>query len=133
MKYLIYSVFLFATIVSCKNNSEYTRAEDAQEAGREFIRACLDGNYDRALMYLLKDSTDTNLMLMDKWKRDYARLKEEDKVSLKEASIIALKIEQVNDSTAHYVYTNSHEIKDTTTIKIIKLNGEWLVDLKDIH
>ena len=133
MKYLVYSIFLITALVSCKNNSGYTKAEDAQEAGREFIRACLDGNYDKALFYLLRDSTDTNLMLMDKWKKDYARLKEEDKVNLKEASIIALNIEQVNDSTAHYVYTNSYEIKDTTTIKIVRLNGEWLVDLKDIH
>ncbi len=133
MKYLVYTVLLIMVFVSCKNNSGYVKAEDAQDAGREFIRACLDGNYDKALFYLLKDSTNTNVMLLDKWKKDYTRLKEEEKVNLKEASIIALKIEQADDSTVHYEYTNSHEIKDTTTIKIVRLNGEWLVDLKDIH
>lgn len=133
MKYLFCVTLVIAVFASCKNNSGYTKAEDAQDAGREFIRACLDGNYDKALIYLLKDSTDTNIMLLNLWKKDYSRLKEEDKVSFKEASIIALQIQQVNDSTVHYVYTNSYENKDTTTIKIIKMNGEWLVDLKDIH
>ncbi|MEJ7740027.1 MAG: hypothetical protein WKF97_21615 [Chitinophagaceae bacterium] len=133
MKYVFYSMTLITIFISCQNNAGYAKAEDAQDAGREFIRACLDGNYDKALFFLLKDSTDTNVMLLDKWKKDYARLDEEDKVNLKEASIIALQIEQVNDSTVQYVYTNSAEIKDTTTIKIVKINDDWLVDLKDIH
>jgi hypothetical protein len=39
-----------------KTHRNYSKAEDAQDAGREFIRASLDGNYDKAKFYLLKDS-----------------------------------------------------------------------------
>lgn len=133
MKKTIGAFFLLAVFSSCSNNSAYKKAEDAEDAGREFIRASLDGNYDKAMFYLLKDSMQTNIMLLNKWKKDYNRRKEEDKVRYKDASIIAIKIEPVNDSTVNYRYTNTFEIKDTTTIKVVKVNNEWLVDLKDIH
>lgn len=133
MKKTIGAVCLLAVFSSCSNNSAYKKAEDAEDAGREFIRASLDGNYDKAMFYLLKDSMQTNMMLLNKWKKDYNRRKEEDKVRYKDASIIAIKIEPINDSTVNYRYTNTFEIKDTTTIKVVKVNNEWLVDLKDIH
>ena len=132
MKNLIIYLLVQYVFISCRNEG-YEKAEDAEEAGREFIRASLDGEYDKALFYLLKDSTNTNVMLLDKWKKDYTRRKQEDKINYKDANIIALRITEVNDSTAEYVYTNTFEVADTTTIKIVKVNGEWLVDLKDIH
>ena len=133
MKLFILVLFVTATFISCKDDKGYVKAEDAQDAGREFIRASLDGNYEKARFYLLNDSTNTNVMLLDKWKKDYNRRSTEDKVSYKGASIIAIKVEPANDSTVNFRYTNTFEPKDTTTIKIVRVSGEWLVDLKDIH
>ncbi len=133
MKLFIFVLSLTAGLISCKNDKAYQKAEDAQDAGREFVRASLDGDYERARFYLLNDSTNTNVMLLDKWKKDYNRRSTEDKVSYKDASIIAIKVESKNDSTVNFVYTNTFEAKDTTTIKIVRVNGDWLVDLKDIH
>jgi hypothetical protein len=133
MKSFIFLLFLTAGFISCNNEKAYNKAEDAQDAGREFIRASLDGNYEKARFYLFKDSTNTNVMLLDKWKKDYNRRSTEDKVSYKDASIIAIKVEPKNDSTVNFVYTNTFESKDTTTIKIVRVSDEWLVDLKDIH
>jgi Domain of unknown function (DUF4878) len=133
MKIYILILVSIVVFISCKNQTGYNKAEDAEDAGREFIRASLDGNYDKASFYMLKDPTNTNAMLLQKWKKDYDKKKEEDKVSYKQAAIIALRIEPLNDSTVNYVYTNSFEVKDTTTIKVVKVNNEWLVDLKDIH
>ena len=131
MKYYFFSV-LFVTLFACSNSS-FTSAEDAQDAGREFIRASLDGNYQKALFYLYRDSTDTNVMLLDQQKKNYNQMPEEVKMNYKDASIRAIRIEPLNDSTVNYVYTNSYKPSDTTTIKIIKVNNEWLVDLQDIH
>ncbi len=133
MKKIILVLFIAAGFFSCKDNKGYVKAEDAQDAGREFIRASLDGNYEKARFYLLNDSTNTNIMLLDKWKKDYNRRSTEDKVSYKDASIIAIRVEPKNDSTVNFVYTNTFEPKDTTTIKIVRVSSEWLVDLKDIH
>jgi len=124
--------FAVLTVLSCNSEAVYTKATDAQEAAREFIRASLDGNYDKASFYLYKDSAGVNEMLLNKWRTDYNGWKQEDKVGHKEANIIVITTQPVNDSTLNYIFSNSYK-KDTTTIKIVKTKGEWLVDLKDIH
>jgi len=131
MKKIIVLLAILA-MLSCNNEGSYTKAADAQEAAREFIRASLDGNYDKASFYLYKDSAGVNEMLLSKWRTDYGGWSQEDKVGHKEANIIVITTQPVNDSTLNYVFSNSYK-KDTTTIKIVKAKGEWLVDLKDIH
>ena len=118
-------------LVACTNSGNYTKAEDAQDAGREFIRASLDGDLKKAKFYLLKDSA--NLYLLEKWKSDlYDKFNSEERRSYREASILPVRITNENDSTVLYVFTNSYK-KDTTSIKVIRHNNEWLVDLKNIH
>ena len=67
----------------------FLEIEDAQDAGREFIRASLDGNYQKALFYLYRDPGDNNVMLLDKQKKNYDQLPAEQKVNYKEANIRA--------------------------------------------
>lgn len=119
-------------LAACSGDDRFRKAEDAEEAGREFIRASLDGDMKKAQFFLLKDSVNT--MLFDKWKADsYNKLNPEERMSFKQANILPLKIEKRNDSTVNYTYSNTYKNKDTTTVKIVKVNGEWLVDFKDIH
>ncbi len=116
-------------LAACNNETSFRKAEDAQDAGREFIRASLDGNYDKARFYLFADST--NEMLLNKWRKDFDQLNPESKSKYKEANILPINIQTQNDSVTSYTYANSYK-KDTTTIKIVRINGEWLVDLKEI-
>jgi hypothetical protein len=116
----------------CALNEGYKKAEDAQEAAREFIRASLDGNYDKARHYLYQDSANVNQMLLDRWKSSYDQLPQEDKVNFKQANILVINTESLNDSTTNFTYSNTYK-KKNTTIKVIRNNGEWLIDLKDIH
>ncbi len=120
---------LLLLFFSC--NQGYKKAEDAQDAGRQFIRASLDGEYNKALFYLLKDST--NLDIMNKWKSEYEGLSSDEKREYKNAEIRPVSIEQQPDSSVNYTFTNSYKLKDTTVINIVKVNGEWLVDFKHIH
>jgi hypothetical protein len=125
-------VFLSYLILSCNNEASFKKAENAQDAGREFIRASLNGDFERARSYLLKDSF--NVFFYNKWEKEvYGKLTEEEKRSYRESSILPVRIENTNDSTVDYAFTNSYKRKDTTVIKIIRVNGEWLVDLKDIR
>lgn len=127
--------WLFALVVlaACSNTeTSYTKATDAQEAAREFIRASLDGNYDKASFYLYKDSAGVNEMLLNKWKQDYSNWTKQDKDGHKDANIIVINTQPINDSAMNFIFSNSYK-KDTTTIKIVKAKGAWLVDLKDIH
>jgi hypothetical protein len=124
----ITAVFLFSLAVACNNVASYKKAEDAQDAGREFIRASLDGNYDKARFYLLEDST--NKFLFERWKSDYDQLPADEKSKYKDAEIIVLNIDRINDSVTAYKYYNSYK-KDTTSVKVLRVKGEWLVDLKE--
>jgi hypothetical protein len=130
MKRYLLVLSIFATAVACNNNQKasYSKAADAEEAGREFVRASLDGDYEKANFYLYQDSTNTNSVLLDRWRKDYNSLSAEDKVNYKQASIIALGITALNDSAVNYKFTNSFKSKDTTTLKIVRIRGEWLVD-----
>ena len=127
------SLIIILGLIACNSESGYHKAEDAQDAGREFIRASLDGNYRKALFYLYKDSSGANMMVFQKWKKEHDLLPQEEKINYKDASIRAIKIENLNDSVVNYIYSNSYKPSVTTTIKVVKINNEWLVDLKDIH
>jgi len=125
-KFIIPALLL---LTACGNPHSFKKAEDAQDAGREFIRASLDGNYEKASYYLYADTT--NLMLLSKWKKDYDRLDHEVQKKYKDADILPLNIQALNDSVTMYQYANTYK-KDTTTIKVVRISGEWLVDLKEI-
>ena len=125
----IISPFLILLILFGCNDKSYKKAEDAQDAGREFIRASLDGDYDKADFYMLQDTT--NRLLMKKWRNDFERIDAETRRKYKDANILVLDVHPVNDSVTSYTYSNSF-IRDTTTISIVRVKGEWLVDLKEI-
>ena len=129
---MIRRIFLPATLLllaACNSNTSFKPAEDAQDAGREFIRASLDGNYEKASFYLYPDST--NKMMFAKWKKDYDNMRTEDQQKYKDADILPIDIHALNDSVTSYTYANSYK-KDTTTILVVRVKGNWLVDLKEI-
>lgn len=121
---------LLIFLVGCGAGGGYEKAENAQDAGREFIRASLDGDYQKARFYLLQDTT--NLLLIERWQNDYKQLTSEEKKQHRNSSIIPLNIQKVDDSTTSYQYYNSYNLKDTTTIFVVRSHGDWLVDLKSI-
>jgi hypothetical protein len=125
-KILIPSLLLLA---ACSGPHSYKKAEDAQDAGREFIRASLDGDYEKASFYLYSDTT--NDMLLGKWKKDYDKLDHEEQKKYRDADILPINIQAVNDSITSYTYANTYK-KDTTTIRVVRIKGDWLVDLKEI-
>jgi hypothetical protein len=59
----IYALLIIIFFVSC-GDEPLKKATSAQEAGTEFIRASLDGDYRKAEFYLLKD--DANQRLFEK-------------------------------------------------------------------
>src|SRR5204863_6505691 len=62
MKYLISFLFVF-TFCNCTENKVYEKAENALDAGREFIDGCLKADFDKATFYMVSDSTNKNMLL----------------------------------------------------------------------
>lgn len=128
LKILFFSC-LITCMAACHAGKTFNKAEDAQDAGRQFIRASLDGDYEKARFYLLNDST--NLLLISKWEQGFEKMDRDTRQQYREASILPLSIRAINDTLTTYTFSNSFR-KDTTTVHIVRVNGEWMVDLKEI-
>jgi hypothetical protein len=129
-KVFAFACLLIAALAGCQQQEEVKKAEDAQDAGRQFIRASLDGDYKKAQLFLLKDTT--NLMLFEKQQANYKQLNDAQKNRYKDASIRPVSITNQNDSTTLYKYYHTSNPSDTTVLRIVRRNGEWLVDLKSV-
>ena len=128
MRISFFSV-LTILLAACHAGKTFDKAEDAQDAGRQFIRASLDGDYEKAKFYMLQDSV--NQLLITKWQAGFDQLDRGTRQQYREASILPISINKLNDSLTTYTYSNSFR-KDTTTVRIVRVNGDWLVDLKEI-
>lgn len=127
---LIIPAIVLLSLAACQSAVTYKPAEDAQDAGRQFIRASLDGDYKKAAFYLLKDTT--NLVLFGRQERNYRGMSDDEKRQFRDSEIRPVAIKKVSDSLYSYTYYNSFNTKDTTTLWIVKQDGGWLVDLKSI-
>jgi hypothetical protein len=116
-------------MIACHTGKTFDKAEDAQDAGRQFIRASLDGDYEKARFYLLDDSV--NLLLIGKWQQGFDQMDKDTRQQYRDANILPIRIQALNDSVTTYTFSNTFR-KDTTTVRIVRIHGEWLVDLKEI-
>ena len=125
-KYLF--LILFAAIAcSCNDEAKKTPVTDV-EVATTFIRNLLDNNFAEAEQYLLKD--ETNEQIFQRFKKQYS---EKDKAVLskyKDADIIVNNISYVTDSVCIFNYSNSYSLADKTILKVVRVDGKWLIDLK---
>jgi hypothetical protein len=127
----LFQISLLLLLFACNNSakdSEEIKPENGMDAANKFLRAALDGDYKKARTYLVKDST--NNQMIDIYEKDYNNsLPPEDKKAYKTASIRFLKeTHKVNDSTTIVHYSNSYKNRPDS-LKVIKLNGQWFIDL----
>lgn len=128
IKIALFSFLLICFIASCSN--DYPKPENATDAAREFVDAALKGDYKKAYFYLLKDST--NEMMFSTLKDSYNKMDGKLRKEYKDASIIVLEMKEINDSLSNFRYYPSANPKDTTTLRIMKADGVWRVDLKSV-
>lgn len=126
MKKIVLLFFILSVIASCKQK-ETKVPLTALDSGREFIRASLDGNFDKASALLLKDSQ--NVQLFESYKVFYEKLPEDKKKGYKDASYEINKYLDVDDSTTLINYSNSYMNKPME-IKLVRTNKVWSVDFK---
>jgi hypothetical protein len=123
-KYFISSILLLC--ISCSGNEKYASAENALDAGREFIDGCLKGDFDKAGFYLLHNTI--NDAVLSKLKQEYQQKSSIAKKQLKDASITILNVEEVSADATIISYSNSFN-NTTRVLKVIHNNNVWLVDV----
>ncbi len=127
MKKLIYLLLLAAMFASCRSTSESAPepAESALEAGREFVDACLKGNFIRAKLYMLDNVANEGLLADAEQK--YRQLDRTERQQYREASIIIEQQEALDEKSTIIYYKNSYD-KEARKIKVVQQGKEWLVD-----
>lgn len=128
---LLYCCTLFFSACNNKENQVASASENNIDAARNFIRAALDGKFDEARRYMLQDSVNTNYM--DVVERAHRNIPGNVKNGYRSSSINIVEVtEPVKDSVTIVIYSNSFK-NDPDTLKVIKANGQWLVDLKYLY
>ncbi len=129
----LYCALIILLIAACnsKKKSGHEVSENNIDAVRNFIRAALDGKFDEARTYMLPDSVNINYM--DVAERAYQNAEKSVKDGYRTSSIrIYSPVTDVNDSVSIIIYANSFK-NDPDTLKVIRVNGQWLVDLKYLY
>jgi hypothetical protein len=125
MKNIFLLLILLMGMFSCNQPEGFKEAEDPIDAGREFVRAVLDGNYEKAVLYIEDNQEDKDLF--ERYKQYMNNQPKKEKLQLKSSSIIINKVENLSDTVSILNFSNSYSMKPTE-LKIVQKNKKWLVD-----
>jgi Domain of unknown function (DUF4878) len=92
-----------------------------------FIRAVLDNDFKTAQKYLLND--ETNQRYFESSQQQYQAKDAAELAKYKSSDIIINTLEPLND-TAIINYSNSYKKDIKTKLRLVRSNGQWLIDLK---
>ena len=121
------ALVLFIFACNEEEKKEAPVSENYVDAARNFIRASLDRKWDEARKFMLLDSA--NVERMDIIEDSYRDENREERRGYREASITTYDSRMVNDSISIVQYSNSYKNK-RDSLKVVRVNGQWLVDLK---
>jgi hypothetical protein len=93
-----------------------------------FIRNILENNFKEAEKLVLQE--ETNKQFLELFKKDYNSKNKSELENYRNADIIINEISPVNDSVSIINYSNSYKRDKSSKLKMVRVNGQWLVDLK---
>jgi hypothetical protein len=125
-------LFLLFFALSCHNREKQeVQPENDLDAARNFIRAALDGKFDDAKTYLLQDTT--NLTYLNIARNSFDRQDQATRNNYRSSSINIHEVEPlIKDSLTLVIFSNSFR-NDHDSLKVVRMNGRWLVDLKYLY
>lgn len=122
--YLLFPVLLI--LFSCNSGSSIPSTDI--EAASQFVQDIWKSDFKKAEKLLLKD--EVNDQIFDRFEEHFKTRPKEELEKYKNASIILNDVKPLNDSVSIINYSNSFNKAEKTDLKIIRKNGQWLVDLK---
>lgn len=125
-RFLVLLVFV-AAMSSCNDQAKKEPVTD-MDVANTFVRDLLDNNFKEAEKYLLKD--ETNNQIFDRFKKQYSGKDKAILEKYRHADIIVNETSYVTDSVFIFNYSNSYSRSDKTILKLVRIDGKWLVDLK---
>lgn len=117
--------FLLVVFFSCNTGS---LPNTDIEVARAFIQHILDNNFKDAERLVLKE--ETNKEYFDLFKKDYESKSTDELEKYRQSDIIITEISPVSDSVSIISYSNSYKKDQSNKVKVVRINGQWLIDLK---
>ena len=111
---------------SCNTEKKITNTDI--EVARGFIKDILDNNFKDAETYVLRE--ETNQQYFELFKKEYESKSKAELENYKNADIIINEISPINDSVSIINYSNSFKKDKSNKLKMVRINGQWMVDLK---
>ena len=125
LTFLLSLIFCLA-ISSCNNEKKSTNTDI--EVARVFIKDILESNFKDAETFVLKE--ETNQQFFELFKKEFESKSKSELESFKNADIIINEISPISDSVSIINYSNSFKKDKTNKLKMVRINGQWMVDLK---
>lgn len=124
---LLASLICFLFLYSC--NSKKIVPNTDMDVARAFIKDVLVNDLKEANTLVLKD--ETNKQYFDLFEKKYESISKEELQNYKNADILIKEITNVAaDSITIINYSTSYKKDVSNKLKLVKVNGQWLVDLK---
>jgi hypothetical protein len=129
MKTKITLALSYLLIFCACNQSKNGRipSESDVDAVRNFLRASLNNDFVQAQGYMLTDSTNIQLLKLASDQR--AKLSKDDNRHYQDATIRIYDTRKLSDSASIITYDNSYR-KSKDSLRVLRVAGQWLVDLK---
>lgn len=122
--YLLFSIPII--FFSCTLNQSVPSTDI--EAASQFVQDIWHSDFKKAEELLLKD--EVNNQIFDRFEEHFKTRPKEELEKYKNASIILNDVKPLNDSVSIINYSNSFNKAEKTDLKLIRKNGQWLIDLK---
>ena len=120
-------VALLTLLISCKDSGKKIPQTDIDVA-TTFIRDILDNKLDDAEQFLLKD--EANQQYFEIIKEQYHKKDKAELEKYKNADILVGETSYVSDTIYIFPYSNTYKRTSKNKLKLVRMNGKWLVDLK---
>ena len=120
------AVIVFTTLMSCADKRKHPETDI--DVARAFIKDILDNDYKDAKPLVLDE--EMNNQYFELSKKDFEGKSKDELEKYKKADIIINELKSVNDSVTIINYSNSYKRAIKNEVKVVRVNGRWLVDLK---
>ena len=123
---ILFSALAAAIFAGCNSN---TQTPDTDiEVARAFIKNSNENKFEEAEKFVLDDKTNKESFAL--FKKYFQSRSKDELDKYKNSDIIVNEIIPENDSVTIVNYSNSNKKENKTKIKVVKVNGHWLIDLK---
>lgn len=120
-------LFLGILLVACNSNPKnYQKAENALDAGREFIGSCLQGDFSKASYLMVQN--EKNIEILNEIQGYYRQKDKEGRQQYRQASININEVTELSADSTLIRYSNSFE-RTPEVLLVLKQPDGWLVDL----